>query len=194
MEDRSFTTRLLRQARDGDPESLNHLYRRIGNRLNAVVRLRLGQGLAGLVEVEDVIQEVLIRASANLGSFEKDNSRSLFAWLAIIAGNVIRDLAAFHQRDKRDLRKTLRGEERVDDLVARHRSALSGLIRDQQMDQLEAAMAQLEEGDRQVILLRYFEERSFVEMASILEKREDACRMMFSRAMARLTIQMQDQL
>ena len=53
---------------------------------------------------------------------------------------------------------------------------------------LEAALESLTDAHRQVILLRTFEELSFPEIAQVLGKSEDACRMLFARAMTALTL------
>jgi RNA polymerase sigma factor (sigma-70 family) len=44
----------------------------------------------------------------------------------------------------------------------------------------------LDEGQRRVIVLKVFEGRSFAEIAGLLDVSEEACRMRFSRGLARL--------
>jgi RNA polymerase sigma-70 factor, ECF subfamily len=68
------------------------------------------------------------------------------------------------------------------------RSVLSQLIVDERAQNLEAAIDSLSEAHRQVILLRKFEELSFREIGKRLGKSEDACRMLFARAMTALTL------
>ena len=185
MTARSETTRLLRKARDGDREAINQLYDRIGNRLLALVKVRLGGALLTQVEAEDVVQEVMIKALDRFESFEQDNSRSLFAWLAIIAANTIRDLVDYHQGAKRDMRcnTPLEPEQQQ----GSHRGALSGLIRDHQLRKLEQALLALSENDREIILLRDWEERSYREISELIGGTSDACRMQHTRALARLS-------
>ncbi len=186
--ERSWTTRLLQKAKAGDDTALNMLYERIGTRLLLLIRLRLGPSLSGTMEPEDVAQEVLIKAGARIGELEKDSSRSFFAWLAVIAGNTIRDLADYHQQARRDMRRTVSREGISSDLTAKHRSALSRLILDERLGRLERGLAKLNERQREVIILRRFEERPFKEIAEIMGGSEDSCRMLYTRALARLTL------
>jgi len=184
--DRGETTQLLIKARDGDAQALDDLCARVGSRLLAIVRLRLGQSLAARVDAEDVAQETLLKAFRHIRDFERDTSRSLFAWLAIIAGRVIADLAAFHHQPKRDFAKTV--DALSDRLSAGLRSGLSRLIADESLAELERGLAALSEAQRQVILLRFLEERSFREIGALTDRSEDAARMAFNRAMTRLTL------
>ena len=188
--DRSRTTQLLLRAKKGEAQALDGLYSRIGARLLSLIRVRMGADLHGRLEPEDVAQEVLLKAFQKIGDFEQDQSRSFFAWLAIIAGNTIRDLAAFHQQARRDARQTLAGEGSPAEIAAKHRSACSQVILDQELLQLESALGTLSERHREVIVLRQFEERPFSEVAEIMEMGEDACRMLFRRALAKLTVKL----
>jgi RNA polymerase sigma-70 factor (ECF subfamily) len=73
----------------------------------------------------------------------------------------------------------------------RVRSALSQAIWTEEAERLEQALESLEEHYREVILLRKFEELTYGEIAARLGKSEDACRMMFARAMTALTLEME---
>ncbi len=189
--ERSWTTQLLQKARAGDDTALNLLYERIGTRLLLLIRLRLGPSLSATLEPEDVAQEVLIKACAGISQLTKDSSRSFFSWLAVIAGNTIRDLADYHQQARRDMRQTISGDRISSDLTAKHRSALSRLILDEGFQCLERGLEKLNDRQREVIILRRFEERSFKEIAEIMGGSEDSCRMLYTRALARLTLKVQ---
>lgn len=190
--DRSQTTQLLLRAKQGDAEAIEDLYSRIGSRLLSLIRLRLGSSLMNTLEPEDVAQEVLVRSFAKLERFEKDSSRSFFAWLATITRNVIRDLLDFHQQARRDQRRTLSVNALPNEIVKKHRSALSRMIRDEQWLRLERGLRMLDEPHREIILLRQWEERPFKEIGAVLGKSEDASRMLYSRALAKLTMVLKD--
>ena len=70
------------------------------------------------------------------------------------------------------------------------RSALSQVILNEEISRLEAALETLSPAHREIILLRKFEELTFPEIATRLGKSEDACRMLFARAMTSLTLAM----
>lgn len=68
------------------------------------------------------------------------------------------------------------------------RSALSQVILTEEAMRIERALESLPDHQREIILLRQFEELSFPEIASRLGKSEDACRMSFAHAMTALTL------
>ena len=182
---------LLQQAKSGSPEALNQLYERCAGRLLAFIRLRLGKDLRARLESRDILQATLLKSLGHLDDLKADETRSLMAWLARIAEHEIRDCADFHHRQRRDAARDVAMDDDAP-LPALTRSALSGLILDEQAQQLEAALESLTPAHREVILLRKFEELPFAEIARRLGKTEDACRMLLARAMTALTLTMSE--
>jgi RNA polymerase sigma factor (sigma-70 family) len=113
------------------------------------------------------------------------------AWLARIAENEIRDLADYHQRQRRDARRNvpLSGADKI--LAANVRSFSSQLVLEDEALGLERSLESLPEHYRRVIVLRKLEELTWAEIANHLGKSEDACRMLLVRAMAALTLQIE---
>ena len=186
--DRAESTALLREARAGAPGALDDLYGRVAGRLLAVIRLRLGPDLRSRLESRDVLQATLLKSFEHLGDFEGDNGSSLMAWLARIAEHEIRDRADHLHRQCRDAAREVPLEDAATVTPAGARSALSQVLLDERALRLERAIETLSPAHREVILLRSFEERSFREIGQRLGKTEDACRMLFARAMAALTL------
>ncbi len=58
---------------------------------------------------------------------------------------------------------------------------------------LEAALDTLDPDYRDVIVLRKLEELSFKEIAERMGRSQDACRMLLARALAALTLKLQEQ-
>lgn len=69
--------------------------------------------------------------------------------------------------------------ETDDDLVEK-------LSRNENIDRVKRVLAKLSEKDRQIVILRYFEEMSHKEMASILGVREGALRVRTVRVLKKL--------
>ena len=183
------STDLLRRAKQGSDAALNLLYERCAGRLLAYIRLRLGRELRAKMESRDILQATLLKSLTHLHELKGEERESLMAWLARIAEHEIRDRADYHQRQRRDAAR----EVAIDDespLAVAARSALSQVILDERARALEAAMDTLSPAHREVILLRKFEELTFPEIARRLGKSEDACRMLFARAMTALTMAM----
>lgn len=184
------STALLFRARAGSTEALDELYARYAGRLLSLIRIRMGSGLRPEVDSRDILQATLLKSFQHLEQFSGADSTSLMAWLTRIAENEIRDQADRQGRQRRDKAK----EEPLDPvdarLAAHVRSAVTQLIVDEETARLEQAIAALDETHREAILLRKFEELSYAEMAARLGRSEDACRMLVTRAMVALTLEM----
>jgi RNA polymerase sigma-70 factor, ECF subfamily len=168
-------------------DSLESVYARVGPRLLAFIRLKMGRSLRARLESRDILQATFLKSLQHLDRFEGGESRAFTGWLMRIAENEIRDRADFHGRQRRDAHR----EEDVSaygEIAARTRSALSRLILDEKAERLEAAIESLSDAHRDVILLRAFEDLSFPEIGRRLGKSEDASRMLYARAMTALTL------
>jgi RNA polymerase sigma-70 factor (ECF subfamily) len=186
--DRASSTAVLREALAGSDAALDTLYERFAPRLLSFIRLKMGRSLRSRLESRDILQATFLKSFQRMDGFEGEDGRSLLGWLMRIAEHEIRDRADFHHRQRRDLKQEedLGGD--AERLAARSRSALSRLILDERAERLETALESLTDAQRQVILLRAFEELSFPEVAQTLGKSEDACRMQYARAMTALTL------
>ncbi len=134
-----------------------------------------------------------MKAFSGFDRVEADNSRSLMAWLARIAENLIRDQADFHGRERRAGARELPIEHAPSSALAhRVRSHASQLVVDEDVERIVGALDQLEPDHREVVLLRYFHEMGFKQIADSMGRSPDACRMLLARAMAALTLRVKD--
>jgi len=179
------TRTLYEQARRGTADDVNAFYERCARKLLPLIRLRLGRSLRREMESRDILQAVLCKSLGRLDDVR--DPAAVMAWLARIAENEIRDQADFYKRQRRDAAKRTPIEDAAD-VPAPVRHALSQAIVSRETERLEAALEELPDAQREVIVLRKLEELTFPEIAQRLGKSEDACRMAFSRAMAALTI------
>jgi len=176
-----------RGAAPPDERALDGLYTRYAPRLLSYIRLKIGGTLREKLESRDILQATLLKSYQHLGAFRGADGRALMAWLARIADREIVDRADYHGRQRRAAAAETPLDDRSE-IAARMRSALSQVIVNERAAQLEAAIASLPDAHREVILLRKFEDLSFAEIADRLGKSEDACRMLFARAMTALTL------
>lgn len=170
-------------------DAVNALYERCAPRLLTYIRMRLGPSLRSRLESRDVLQSTLLKSFEHFEDFRGTDDRALMAWLARIAEREIVDRVDYHSAQRRDNARETPLETNPD-LAARVTSVLSHLIRDERTAQLEAAIDSLSDAHREIILLRKFQELSFPEIARRLGKSEDACRMLFARALTALTLQL----
>lgn len=184
---------LLRAARSGSSEALDRLFARCTPRLLALIRLRLGRDLRGRLESRDILQATLLKAFLGFDRLQAADRGSLMAWLARIAGNEIRDQVERHHRLRRDAaRETPLEPALVEAVAERVHSPASRAILDQELDRLARALEELPPAHREVIVLRRLEELPWQEVAGRMERSEDACRMLLTRALVALTLRLRE--
>lgn len=178
---------LLELARGGDEEAFGTLFEAATPRLLLYVRLRLSPGLAGKLEVLDVVQEAGLEAFRSITGFEARGPGSFSRWLCRIAENRMRDLAAFHRAKKRDPGGIPEGITRVLDRV-RHSATgpLSAADRKEREERVGQALERLEEDEREALLRRFFEGATIEEIARALGRSETAVRRLLGRAVLRV--------
>jgi RNA polymerase sigma-70 factor (ECF subfamily) len=163
---------LMRAYVDGDHAAFRLLFERYGPML---VRL-VSRHLRSDELAREVVQQTFFQLHAARHDFRSD--AKLRPWVFTIAMNLVRE----HYR-----RASRRKELALDEarLVARERerTPLVGRVR---ATLLRAAMAQLPDGQREVVVLHFFEERPFAEVAEIVGSTEGAVRVRAHRAYKRL--------
>jgi RNA polymerase sigma-70 factor (ECF subfamily) len=189
--DRENSAALLRRARNGSTDAIGVLFEECGERLLAFIRLRLGAELRREIESRDVLQNTFLKALDGIERFEGSGVSTLQGWLAIIASNEIRDQADFYRRLRRDARLRTSLSSSRDIPAEPVRSEVSRIELKEQTSRLERAMEALSPQHREVILLRDYEELGFREIGERSSRSPDAARMLYARAMTKLTVQMQ---
>jgi RNA polymerase sigma-70 factor (ECF subfamily) len=178
---------LVQRVKDGDSEAFARLFEKYRSRLAVLIHYKLGQDLRRLVDVDDVIQETLMKAYRDLGKFEYRSPGSFMNWLARIAEHVIMDLGRSQGRQKREAELVRfrsdshpAGPEPVDSMtpsrIFRENEALVRLI-----EQLN----QLPEDYRTVILLAKVEGLTTAAIAERLGKSNEATSLLLHRAIKR---------
>jgi RNA polymerase sigma-70 factor (ECF subfamily) len=181
------TARLLEHAAGGGLDEQDALYRHCAAKLLPLIRLRLGPSLRAQLESRDILQTVMLKAFQKIQTIKEP--ASLMAWLSRIAQNEIRDQVDYFGRRQRDMARRTPLDEAVE-VPAPVRQALSQVILNEQGEELERALEALPDASREVIVLRKLEELTFPEISVRLGRSEDACRMLFARAMTDLTLRL----
>lgn len=174
---------LRRYQESGCQDAFEQLVARHAGWIGALVRRRVkDKHLA-----EDVTQAVFIILARKARTIRADVVLS--AWLFRVARFAARDaLKQELRRSKRWLRAAeMRiGEiEDIDGLASNHRAARTSAAPDADLDD---AIACLSETDRQVILLRFYEDKTMAEVGIALGIAEDAAKQRVSRALKRLRL------
>ncbi|MCB9878446.1 MAG: sigma-70 family RNA polymerase sigma factor [Planctomycetes bacterium] len=182
---------LIRRASAGNRDAGDRLFARAADRVLLFIRLRLGQGLRARFDPQDVLQEVFTHAHRDLARFDtagtSDPERGFVHWLCALAEHRIRDLAAYHRARRRDPAREARDVTAV--LRELHRSGhgpATSLVRREQRDRLGAAIDALDDADRAVLLMRFFEGLTLEQIAERSGQSPSSVRRALGRATARL--------
>jgi len=197
------TRELLDHAREGDADAVNRLLQRHRDALRRMVDLRMDRALERRVDASDVVQDVLMEANRRLEDYLQDASMPFHLWLRQLAKDRIIDL---HRRHRVAAKRSLDREQRLEPAPRLDQSTLdlAAQLCDREMTPAEAAtwrelerrfqaaVEQLEEKDREVVLMRHFEQLSNSEVAHALNLTEPAAGMRYLRAMRRLRALLSD--
>jgi RNA polymerase sigma-70 factor, ECF subfamily len=192
------TDLLVARAGAGDSAALAELFRRYRKRLRQMVRLRLDRRLQGKVDPSDIIQEAYIDATRKISEYARGRSElPFFLWLRLVAGERLLRVHRRHlgtiMRDAGREVSLYRGalpqassESLAAQLMGRLTTVSQKLIRAEVQLQLQQALNQMEPMDREIIMLRHFEEMSNTEASRVLGISPQAASNRHMRAMARL--------
>lgn len=162
--------------------------------VEATVRKRLGPLLRRHHDTQDIVQATLLQALRTAPKFLVSDRDQLRGLLARMVENALRVQANHQQRQKRDVRRERplqarpSGTDTVLDLdpVADATSPGAAAERSETRDWVRLALELLDHDDREVIVLRDYEELSFGEIAAHTGEAEDTVRMRYRRALPKL--------
>lgn len=188
--------RLLNSAAAGNRDSWGELLASHAPRLARLIAVRLDRRLQGRIDADDVLQEIWLEAWRGWPGFAKQ-PLPFYLWLRGIAGNKLLELHRFHlgtqKRDARRERSDPRGampDSTSGQLIAlildSATSASAAARRDELKTQLHAALDGMPSVDREVLMLRHFEQLSPAETAAVLGVNDKAAGMRYLRAVKRL--------
>lgn len=191
--DESGSAELVHRAQGGDGAALNELLERYQDRLQRIVRVRLGAHLRVQYESMDIVQEAFQVAWKKLPEFEMRGPGSLLCWLSRIAEHKIRDARDFLYAQKRD-------RNREQPLAPAGASQSGGSIgipaqasrpddraaRTELKEIIDGALAELSEEHREVIVLRDYCGTEWDEVALQLERGVPAAQELHRRAWIKL--------
>ena len=188
---------LLERLQAGETEALAALFSAHRERLWRMVYFRLDERLAGRVDADDVLQEAYINAGEKVPSFLESRDMSFALWLRLVVGQTLIDVHRRHLGAKmRDAGRevALHGggapmassASMSAHLVAELLSPSQTAMRAEAQVHLQRALDGMDPIDREVLVLRHFEELGNNEVAEILGLQKSAASNRYIRALARL--------
>jgi RNA polymerase sigma-70 factor (ECF subfamily) len=135
----------------------------------------------------DVLQEAYLEAHKSFSRFEYTGDEAFSRWLCRIIENCIRGLADYHGAKKRRAPGAVLHTSTV---MQRIRDSATGVVtkadRMDSRERLARAMEELEEDQREVLLLRHFQDLTIDEIAHRTGRSPTAVRRLIGKAMTRL--------
>jgi RNA polymerase sigma-70 factor (ECF subfamily) len=195
--DATDTEELLSRADGGDAAALAALFDRHRDRLRRMVRLRLDRRLQGRVDPSDVLQEAYLDVAQRAPEYLAERRLPFFLWLRLLTGQ---RLLMIHRRhlgaQMRDagLEVSLhRGPfpqassaSLAAQLLGRLTSPTQAAVRAEMQVRLQEALNSMDPLDREILVLRHFEELSNTDTAAILGIQKSAASNRYIRALKRL--------
>jgi RNA polymerase sigma-70 factor (subfamily 1) len=180
---------LIQRFRGGDDGAFGDLFRKYKPRLAVLVRYKLSESLRNYFEVDDILQEVFLKASRDLEDFTYRSPGGFMAWLSCIADHVIADEARMLARQKRDggERVRLRSESNPlgpDPIDPATPSRI--LLQHEREEALYACLEALPPDYRAAILMAKVECLPLAEMAKRFDRSRDATAVLLCRALQRV--------
>jgi RNA polymerase sigma-70 factor (ECF subfamily) len=192
----SDTESLLDRAAQGDPGILADLFARHRDRLLRMVELRLDRRLQGRIDAADVLQDAYLEAAGGFPRYLEERAAPFYLWLRCITGRKLMRLHRHHLGARaRDARREVAldailpqatSEALAAQLLGCWTSPSEAAVRSERRARVEDALNAMDSIDREVIVLRHFEQLSNAETAAVLGIEEPAASKRHVRALARL--------
>ncbi len=190
------TDRLLTLAQNGDSVALQRLLTRYRDRLRRMINVFLDPRVSARIDPSDVLQEVLVCAATRLPSYLEKRPIAFYPWLRQIVREQLIQVHRQHvQAERRSVRRERRLGAEISDASAMQlaeRLVSSGTSPSQKMDaeemksKLKAALAELPETDRELLLMRCVEKLSIGEITAVLGISETAAKSRLRRGLQKL--------
>ena len=189
---------LLDRARAGDTEAFARLFERYRNLIRMTLRSQISAELRAKVDASDLLQETFLAATHSIREFAGSDPETFVRWLQVVAARRVADAyRRYFDFEKRDLRKEVPLEQLlvrsdrsavrlVDQLADSASGPLSIAQRHEQLLRLADALESLPEHYREVLQLRFLEERPLNEIARQLGRTKGATAMLMARAIEKL--------
>src|SRR5438132_4533025 len=187
---------LLAQVSLGNEAARQELLLRYRRPLRQMIALRMDRRMASRLDPSDILQEVLADACVKLPEYLDERPLPFYPWLRQLAWT---RLVKLHERHVQAQKRSVIREERLDlllpdesimtlasKLVIPGSTPSKHLRQEEVRDQVRAALGQLPERDREVLVMRYLEQLSTREIAAVLGISEGAVKVRHLRALQRL--------
>ena len=187
---------LIGRLRTGDEKALAELFALHQDRFLRMIHFRLDPNLRSRVDPLDVLQDAYIDADQRLHTFLARGDATIGVWLRLIVLQRLQMVVRHHllttKRDARkeitlDLRDDSQQFNRIAEMLADSITSPSdALARDDAVKLVEQMLSEIPLVDREVLVLRHFEQLTNDEVAEILKISRTAASNRYVRALRRM--------
>jgi RNA polymerase sigma-70 factor (ECF subfamily) len=178
----------LAEARAGSSEALGRALEACRGYLLKIARRQLDRELKAKAGASDLLQETFLEAQRDFVTFHGQTEREWLAWLRqLLLHNLANFTRSFHTA-KREIdcetplhKKGLSTHVQFG-LATPEPSPMDQAVANEEADRIHQVLRRVPKDYRQVILLRYQEDRSFAEISQRIGRSENAVRKLFVRA------------
>lgn len=181
----------------GDHQALGDLFSAYWERLQRMVYFRLDVRLKGRVDPDDILQEAYLAAQQRIDSFDPERNNNVFVWLRLVVGQTMIDVHRRHLGSKMRSAGQEVSLQRFASPMASSASMSMHLLgaltspsqaaaRAEFSELLERILEDMEPMDREILILRHFEELSNKEVAELLDIQRSTASNRYVRALKRL--------
>ena len=176
-------------------QALAEEFARHQDRLERIIDLRLDPRLSGRVDAADVVQEAFIEARKRLSRFLENPTVSILVWLRGVALDTLihvhrRHLAKIRNAGRevsihRSMLPQVSSLSMASHLVGDLTSPSQAAIRQETVQRVEEALEGMDSVDKEILILRHFEQLSNNEAASVVGVKKAAASRRYMRALKR---------
>jgi RNA polymerase sigma-70 factor (ECF subfamily) len=200
VRDQARPVLLLDQARAGSEAARGELLELYRNYLRLVARSLISEALRVKLEPSDLVQETFLKAHREFTQFAGQSEPELVAWLRKILVRSLSNQVKHHRRQARDHQRQQSLEQLLDRSSITIQQALAASIASpsEQASQREQAVLlanaldRLPDDYREAFIRRTLEHVPFETIAADMGRSVGAVRMLWTRAVKRLTQMMEE--
>lgn len=196
------TDNLLDLAQQGNIAARDSLMMRYRDRLRQVINVFLDPRLSARVDSSDVLQEALAQAANRLPQYLEERPIDFYYWLRAIVRD---EMTRMHRRHLVAQRRSIKREQPLERLVSDASAQLLAdrLVsdvsspsqrerREERKSQVQQALNQITESDRELLLMRCVEQMSIRAIAAVIGISESAVKGRLRRALERMGRQLRN--
>lgn len=171
------------QIRSGDRQALDELIQRWRPILRLYAHGLLGREFSARADSSDVVQDTVIQASRRVNQFQGETEAQWGAWLRRILHN---EAARYRRQHLESKRTVVRESGQAENEAEVDAQPLDRTIEIENVVLVAAAIEELPQPMREVVIRRTFRHHSFNEIAESMCRTPGVVRVMWARALRKL--------